>query len=255
MRTFEEMVRGSYDFNQRAYDEDIRWRVLDKMFFLNQVFGKTNECHIPKIIHQIWLGSKMPDREKEWAKTWQDLHPDWDYYLWGDSDDLKNILNEEQLTICNSIQNAGQRSDYMRYHIINAYGGIYVDTDFECIKPFDDLMYLDFFTGVGYPRTPELYIGLIASVPNHPILQNIINSMTEVRQGGWKNIFETTGSYFFTRKFFETVGDYMDGVVAFPYPFFYPFPNQAGHETRKGKDYITEESYAVHHWRVSWGKK
>ena len=32
---------------------------------------------IPKIIHQIWLGSPLPERYKQWQRTWTDNHPDW----------------------------------------------------------------------------------------------------------------------------------------------------------------------------------
>jgi len=37
---------------------------------------------IPKIIHQIWLGSPLPDRCKVLQKTWKKYHPDWEYRLW-----------------------------------------------------------------------------------------------------------------------------------------------------------------------------
>lgn len=255
MRTFDEMIRSSYDFNADDYFADKRWAILERMYLKNYAIALDHYTDpIPKIIHQIWLGSEVPEKLTAWRESWQKFNPDWECHLWEDGSE-KIILDSNRLDIFYSITNMGQRSDFLRYHILNHFGGIYVDTDFECLKSFDTLSYLSFFTGVGYPRRPELYIGLIASIPHHPIIENIVSSMTEIRQGGWKDIFETTGSYFFTRKFFETVGEYMQGVVAFPFPFFYPFPNQAGHEKKNGLDYIQEESYAVHHWDVSWRSK
>ena len=64
-----------------------------------------------------------------------------------------NNINDVVLTnriIYDSITNLGQKSDYLRYHILNQFGGIYVDTDFECLKSFDSLSYVDFLVGVGY---------------------------------------------------------------------------------------------------------
>ena len=31
----------------------------------------------------------------------------------------------------------GEKSDIFRYEILYRFGGVYVDTDFECIKPFE----------------------------------------------------------------------------------------------------------------------
>ena len=145
----------------------------------------------------------------------------------------------------------------MRYHILLQYGGIYVDTDFECIKPFDNLLYLDFFTGVGYPKEVELYIGLIGSVPKHQILRHIILNMIEAKyDGSWKKMFQTTGSYFFTKMFFDMVNQYTVGVVAFPPDFFYPYPNNVRRDEKIDPySFVKPISYAIHHWAVSWRAK
>ena len=34
---------------------------------------------IPKIIHQIWLGSPVPEYLKTLMESWKALHPDWQY--------------------------------------------------------------------------------------------------------------------------------------------------------------------------------
>ena len=41
-------------------------------------------CKIPKIIHQIWIGPKpIPDQYKEFSQKMIEMHPDWEYHLWG----------------------------------------------------------------------------------------------------------------------------------------------------------------------------
>ena len=251
---FLDIVKSSYAFNQNSFDKDSRWNILEELYdrnFLNLV--TKDYARLPKKIHQIWLGSEFPVRYKKFAESWKKFNPDWEYKLWTD-----NNINDVVLTnriIYDSITNLGQKSDYLRYHILNQFGGIYVDTDFECLKSFDSLSYVDFLVGVGYPTQLELYIGLIASIPHHPIMELIVKSMPKIGRRNVKVLFNTTGSYFFTRKFFEIVNNYREGVVVLPTDYLYPFPNKPGHENKMGMKYIKDCSYAVHHWAVSWGKK
>ncbi len=255
-KTFYNIIKSSYDFNQATFDEYYgAWSKLSTLYNVNFLNAKNKEERLPKKIHQIWLGGKLPDAYKRYADSWVKFHPDWEYKLWGDEDIYDLDLTIGQVNLFQSIQNPGQRSDFMRYHILNKFGGLYIDTDFECLTAFNSLLYLDFFTGVGFPIKVELYIGLIACIPHHPIMEHIVNSMTSVKQGGWKEIFDTTGSYFFTKCFFESLPAIPERIVAFPYPYFYPFPNQSGYQNRNGYDYIQECSYAIHHWAVAWSKK
>ena len=45
------------------------------------------------------------------------------------------IPSESLMQLIDSIENKGCKSDILRYEILYQYGGIYVDTDFESIKP------------------------------------------------------------------------------------------------------------------------
>jgi mannosyltransferase OCH1-like enzyme len=210
--------------------------------------------NIPEKIHQVWLGSEFPADQVKYSYSWKYHNPSWEYKLWTDSD-VKDV-DIPNRKLFDSITNLGQKSDFLRYHILKQYGGIYVDTDFECLKGFENLPTLDFFTGVGYPKDVELYVGIIVSVPNHPILNHIIECMTEARyEGSWRNMFHTTGSYFFTRMFFDMVNEHTEGIVAFPPDFFYPFPNNMKKEKVDPYSFVKSISYAIHHWAVSWRAK
>ena len=216
--------------------------------YLNYVDYVTN---IPKKIHQIWLGGVIPDRYSKLSESWKKYHPTWEYKLWGDADvDSFGLKNK---ALFYKARNMGQRSDIFRYEILNRHGGIYVDTDFECLKPFDDLLYLDFFTGISYDTKMVLYIGLIATIPGHPIMQSCIDSMG-VYDGHVANaIMNITGPYYFTRCFFNSVNKETKGVVAFPMDFFYPLPNYL-RTSRTPYKYVKPFSYAIHHWAVTWIK-
>lgn len=232
---------------------DYQWLLLKDLYDGNFINIKNRNYNtLPKKIHQIWLGSDIPEKYKKWGETWKQHNPDWEYKLWTDED--VNDVDIPNRSLFNSIKNMGQKSDFLRYHILNQFGGVYVDTDFECLKSFNDLTYANFLVGVGYPSKVELYIGLIGSIPNYPILLRVINSINsnDIGKLGWKNVFETTGTYFFTRIFFEMITKYIKGVVVLPPDYFYPFPNEKGHEHRNGRNYIKDCSYALHHWAVAW---
>jgi mannosyltransferase OCH1-like enzyme len=251
MTVFKDITRKSYAFDLDKFNIDPKWRLLEKLY--SDFFPWVDkESKIPKIIHQIWVGpNEIPENYKVYMATWKIKNPDWQYKLWTDG----NIQELNLPKLYFTIKNVGQKSDYLRYHILNKYGGIYADTDFECLASFDMFTKLEFFTGIGYPGSPELYIGLMGSIPNHPILQRIIRAMIVIRDGDWKDIFHTTGSYFFTKLFFNAVGEGMENVVAFPTDYFYCYPNNMRTYDCDPYSYITEYSFAIHHWGTSWMTK
>jgi mannosyltransferase OCH1-like enzyme len=253
MESFYSLIKKSYTFRQDYYDADSRWKILEELYnknFLNK--EQRNYDNLPKKIHQIWIGCPFPDKYKKWANTWKQFNPDWEYKLWTDKD--LNDIEIPNRELFDSIKNAGQKSDFLRYHILNQFGGMYVDTDFECLKSFDSLTYVDFLVGIAYGAKLLFCNGLICSIPNHPILEQIIHNMDKIRGESATAIFETTGSVLFTRIFFKIVTEYMKGIVTLPHDYLYPFPNNKRH-LENGKKYIKDCSYAIHYWKVSWLKK
>ena len=253
--TYDQLIRKSYDYDHDKQSTCPSWGIIKYLYQNNYAEVNDFTPKIPKKIHQIWLGGNMPIEFVRYTATWRTINPDWEYKLWTE-EDLKDV-DIPRRSLFDSIEHVAQKSDFLRYHILNQFGGIYVDTDFECLKSFDDLLYLNFFTGIGYPKDLELYIGIIGSTPNNPILNYLIHHMIQVKyEGRWKKMFHTTGSYFFTKMFLRRVNMDTKGVVAFPTDFFYPYPNNF---VRKDPDtdpysYIRPCSYAIHHWAVSWAK-
>ena len=96
----------------------------------------------PKIIHQTWKNREVPEPFAFWSSSWKRLHPDYEYRLWTDADNLEFIAThypdfvEEFLSFDQHIK----RVDAVRYFYLYHYGGIYCDLDFECLKNFDPLL-------------------------------------------------------------------------------------------------------------------
>lgn len=250
---FDQLMVKSYGFNKEIYENSLDWQIVKSLYEKNYVKSSETIQHIPKKIHQIWLGGDLPDKYLHYSLSWLKYHPTWEYRLWGDDDiDSIKMINRH---LFNKAPNLGMKSDILRYEILNQEGGIYVDTDFECLKSFDNLLNLEFFTGISYDDIFVSYIGLLAARPNHPIIQNCINDLVDIYMGKRpRYIMESTGPQYFTRCFNKFVTNNTLGVVAFPMDFFYPWPNNKINDGSNPYDFVKSFSYAIHHWEVSWLK-
>ncbi len=59
-------------------------------------------------------------------------------------------------------------SNYARLDILSEFGGVYLDTDIEVLRDFDDLLENEFFIGFMWDST--LGTAVIGSSPRHKIV-------------------------------------------------------------------------------------
>ena len=216
---------------------------------------------IPKIIHHIWLGSPLPDRCKWFIETWKKHNPDWTFILWDDARVAKLRLVNLRAYI--AATNWGEKSDIVRYEVLYRFGGLYVDTDFECLQSFDELHHCcDFYVGA-YPDAGGgscyVFNGLIGSVPGHSILKRCIRG---IRSNNSKklnrpdDIMNRTGPKHLTRCLRAAIkaGDEIGRCVPFPPIYFYAWPGVLRRDKSRQfiETFIRPESLAIHHWAVSW---
>lgn len=213
------------------------------------------EPRIPKIIHQIWLGSEFPEKYEAFRDSWLRMHPDWVYKLWTDSDIEK--LNLVCKDLYNKIENYGAKSDIARYEILYRFGGLYIDTDFECLKPFDIFHHtLDFYAGSYHADDFGIYNGLLAAAPESPVLKECIDRILKVsnipKSPG--DILNMTGPKLLTDSFIHIAFHKAERYVIFPITYFYAWPwwERNNSNIDDIKAWIKPESFALHYWNVSW---
>ncbi|KAI9347358.1 nucleotide-diphospho-sugar transferase [Obelidium mucronatum] len=142
---------------------------------------------IPKKIHQIWLGDDSK-RPKHFMDHCKELHPDWEYFLWTD----KTIIGELSPVIQPIFDswrnyNLPGAADILRYAMLQKYGGIYIDSDQQCLRPFDELTRQSFDAFMAYEKFGNLHAedpdstlianGVMGAAPNHPFIDLLVKNL------------------------------------------------------------------------------
>ena len=234
-----------------------QWKWLADRFdeFENRPAAISTTC-IPKIIHQIWIGGRLPLSYRPWTNSWKRLNEGWEYRLW----DAKEIIalglkNEEAFRLSRSV---GARSDIARYEILERFGGVYADTDFECVRPIQEIAgRCSFFAALIFAVTPVISNGLIGTRARHPLLQEAVRGLgAPVRTKDGMEVLNLTGPGFWSRLLFEHRDLLGDSDTIFPSSYFFPVPNFVDKNVpdEEKRAMIRGWSLAVHHWETAWLK-
>ncbi len=101
---------------------------------------------IPKIIHYCWFGrGEMPQLAKDCIASWHKYMPDWEYKLW--NEDNFDVNSVPYVKEAYEARKFAFVSDYVRLFALESEGGVYLDTDVEVFKSFEDLMKFEAFGG------------------------------------------------------------------------------------------------------------
>lgn len=134
---------------------------------------------IPKRFHRIWLGGKpMPELFQRWGESWTRLNPDWSMTTWTE----ENLPPTRFPDLVKQACHLSQRSNIYRYEILARYGGVYVDTDFECLKPIDPLLDdLSAFVCLKRDKRKRpgyrLLSAILGAVPGHPFIRRLVDGL------------------------------------------------------------------------------
>ena len=236
---------------------------------------------IPKIIHQIWSGvdGPLPEIFREFGNTWKECHPNWKYEFW-DNERMNQFIRDfypQYWEPYHRFSYNVQRWDAIRYLILDQMGGMYADFDSECMEPLDEL-----FQGKTccfsmeprghwkiYNRKFFFNNALMASVPGHPFMKQIIQKVfTDVKPVEFINlkqkgdhVMETAGPTMLVN-LYEEYPD-KDSVYLIPYEYVSPLTNKEIIYLRNGK-YLNRlekkmgKARCIHYffnmWLSTWDK-
>jgi mannosyltransferase OCH1-like enzyme len=218
-------------------------------------------------------------------QSWVHHNPDWQYVFWDDVDNdlLIRVFFPEFQQTYRALPSGVAQADFARYALLYQFGGVYADADFECKKPFDDLVtkYDGFLSS-----EPTIHAKLLenregvficnaimASRAGHPFWMAVLSSIKEAARGAITDPVSLTGPRMVHQTWLKMQGvNGTAGIELLPEEYFYPEIakwNQASFdkacETITDKNrrecellkahpdgLYTNNTHAVHHWQCTW---
>ncbi len=205
---------------------------------------------IPKIIHYCWLsGEPYSDLIQKCIRSWKDKLPDYEIKLWN--------TDNFDVNICRYTREAFQAkkyqfvSDYVRLYALYHEGGIYLDSDIEVLRKFDDLLDEKAFTG--FDSNHAIAAWIFGSEKGNPLFKELLEYYDD------KSFLLADGTYDLTpnpvpiTKICKQHGLVLNGkeqkldyISVYPFDFFAPYDR-----THENLD-ITERTYCIHYHNWSW---
>ena len=208
---------------------------------------------IPKIIHYCWFGrGEMPELAEKCIASWHEYMPDWEYRLWNEDN-----FDVNQLPYTKEAYEARKFafvSDYVRLWALCNEGGLYLDTDVEAFKPFDDLLGLTAFAGFEGSKHIPIGTCVMASEANGLWIKEQLENYQDrhfILPDGTLDL--TTNVQFISAKMREQgfvqngkEQDYKD-LHVLPVEYFCP-------RQTTGEYFLTENTYCEHLGLGSWAE-
>ena len=172
----------------------------------------------------------MPQNYVLFGKSWLLHNPGWTMTTW---EHRPSWLQNQQLF--DTAETYSEQSDIWRYEILLKYGGIYVDTDYECRRDIWPLIeHSDLVIATDeenwLPNYPYyMNPALLGCTPEHPVMGEIVDKLPE-----WALAHRHEGPCMSTGPGYIT--NCFQGK-------FHPWPKRT-----------FNQNFAVHHLSGSWGK-
>lgn len=207
---------------------------------------------IPKIIHYCWFGrNPLPELAQKCIASWKKYCPDYEFLLW--NEDNFNINIAPFTAQVSKIKKWGFIVDYVRAYVVYYYGGIYLDTDVEMLKPFNhDLLKNICFSG--FENEKYIAPGLIFAGEKWchiaKVLMDFYASYSFVKKNGKINL--TPSPKIFTNILLEyglmqnNTYQNLNVFTSYPTEYFCPLSYKTGLLT------VTQNTYCIHHYDSSW---
>lgn len=204
---------------------------------------------IPKIIHYCWFGGKdLPELETRCMSTWPKHLEGYEIIRWDESN-----FPIDEFPFAKGAYEARKFAfvaDVARLYALSRMGGIYLDTDIEILKSFDDLLNTPLF--MGFETAGVVQTGVIGAEPDNDIIKAMLAYYID--KGGFTPGVDdkTANSELFARYFKEKgipLDDknyHSDTLDLYCSEYLCPI-DQATWEVT-----ATDRSYCIHYLSGSW---
>ena len=212
---------------------------------------------IPKTIHYCWFGrNPKPKLAEKCIRSWKKYCPDYEIIEW--NEDNYDVTKHPFMAAAYQEKKWGFVPDYARLDIIYTYGGIYLDTDVEIIKPLDDLLSNEAFAGIEQSEinAGKAYIALglgFGAEKHNPAIKAFLDSYDKLsfyKEDGSLNLIPSPTVNLACAMEMGFSGrntmQQLEHLTVYPTEYFCPL----GFYSRSLKR--TENTYSIHWFAASW---
>lgn len=205
---------------------------------------------ISKKIHYCWFGrNPLPKLTLMCIESWKKYLPDFEIIEWNEDNfdiDLFSFTKEAY-----EAKKYAFVSDVCRLYVLNKFGGIYLDTDMEILKPFD-LLETKFL--IGFEDINYVNAGIIFSTKENHFLKVLLEKYQRINFNDYINkLSDITIPKIVTDELIS-MGLVLNNkyqvlnneIEVYPSEYFYPL------NYFTGKKEVTTKTIAIHHYDSSW---
>ena len=210
---------------------------------------------IPKIIHYCWVGgAPKPESVLYCIESWKKFCPDYEIREWNETN--YDFSKNEYMKQAYEAKKWGFVPDYARLDIIYEHGGIYLDTDVEIIKSFDELLKQKAFMGFENTGDGEFFVNCghgFGAEAFHEIIGEIRNAYEHIQFLNSDGSYNLLPSPHYTTQSLKKYGllqenkeQHLIDMTVYDSNVFCP------KNFRTGKIHKTERTVSIHHFTASW---
>lgn len=191
---------------------------------------------VSKVIHYIWVGSEIPQEIQSLIDKNSRVLEGYEIKVWTElnmprlNTFAQHAYNEKKWAFV---------SDYIRFYILYHEGGIYLDTDVEVMKSFDDLLSCDFFAGWD-KRQEYIHSFIIGVSPRHILMESVLAYYDGIKESSYPTSPEVLTLCYGNYKKKEELN-------LLPSKYFSPLS-----EGEKATSSTFKDAYTNHLWHESW---
>jgi Glycosyltransferase sugar-binding region containing DXD motif len=217
-----------------------------------------DKAMIPKLLHYVWVGGRLPAERREFVDTWRTGNPDFEVMQWDESNidfSIPNIKRAHEKKYWAKV------ADIVRLAAVAKHGGIYFDTDFKVFKPLTPLPGYKCFFGFQLTRSSPDWVanGAFGATPGHCFIKQALQRVLTMKEHPLGLQKSTSfGPKLITRLLrehgldhYSPEGVYVHDVFLLPTPMLYPF----GWHEQFTAECVTEQTLAAHFWAESEGRE